>query len=106
MSLNRYHTLKRGKPLRSKGRRAKRQENDLRAFRAAVHARVWCELGKPACSPAQHRGSHAHHKLRRSQGGSHGPDNGLLVCPEGHSFVHANPAISYERGWLRHREAS
>lgn len=41
-----------------------------------------------------------HHKLRRSQGGSHSADNLLHLCDWCHADIHANPAVSYVRGWL------
>ena len=49
------------------------------------------------------RSTHAHHILPRSQGGDNMPDNGLGTCSRCHGWVHANPALSYARGWLRRR---
>lgn len=96
---------RRSKPLRNRGARSDREALDLVAVRTAVHSRVWCELGPPACEPERHEGHHAHHVVMRSQGGGHDPSNGLLVCFMGHRFVHDNPAVSYERGWLGRRSA-
>ena len=43
---------------------------------------------------------HFHHRKMRSQGGEHTVENGLRICHACHSFIHANPAWSYERGLL------
>ena len=57
-----------------------------------------CEVSGPNCTG---KGEHLHHVLRRSQGGGHTADNLLLTCAPDHRHIHANPAQSYERGWLR-----
>jgi hypothetical protein len=45
-----------------------------------------------------------HHRKRRSQGGTHTPENLLLLCGTGttgcHGWVHANVTESLEAGWL------
>jgi hypothetical protein len=43
-----------------------------------------------------------HHKLRRAQGGMGTLDNCAGLCGPCHVHVHANPAESYEAGWLLH----
>jgi hypothetical protein len=59
-----------------------------------------CEIdGCP--NPATER----HHKLRRSQGGSDDASNTADVCGVHHAWIHANPAESYEAGWLIRRTA-
>lgn len=84
------------------GKKAKREASDLARFRLAVAMRSggWCEVNTPSCAPGRHEGTQAHHRLMRSQGGTHDVENGLWVCSPGHLYVHANPAESYERGWL------
>ena len=57
-----------------------------------------CEI---AHGPHVHKADHLHHILMRSQGGKHDADNMIHVCHEWHTYIHANPAISYEEGWLR-----
>lgn len=47
------------------------------------------------------RGAQAHHIQRRSQGGSDGAENLLWVCHLCHQWIHDNPAVSFEKGWLR-----
>jgi len=54
------------------------------------------------CSPrCTGRAEHAHHMLRRSQGGRDEADNLVSLCSGCHDFVHANPAWAYEAGFLR-----
>lgn len=62
-----------------------------------------CEARTEKCTG---RGCQAHHILRRGQGGPDELGNLLWVCNECHLFIHANPKLSFERGWLRRREAS
>lgn len=59
-----------------------------------------CELGSPACFPGDHLGDQAHHRLMRSTRVDHSVDNLLWVCSPGHTWVHAHPRLSYEKGWL------
>ena len=58
----------------------------------------WCEIDHDNCSL---RATQMHHILRRSQGGKNEADNLLHLCLNGHSYIHANPALSYEQGWLK-----
>jgi hypothetical protein len=48
----------------------------------------------------EHPATERHHKLRRSQGGSDEEANTLDVCLVCHLRIHANPAWSYEHGFL------
>ena len=41
-----------------------------------------------------------HHLLMRSQGGPHTEENLRDLCGAHHGMIHANPADSYESGWL------
>ena len=96
-------------PLRSRGRKVEREQPALAAMKLGVHLRSggMCEVRTPSCRVGPHEGSDVHHRLMRSQGGSHDPENGLLVCPPAHIYIHANPGESYQRGWLvRSWEAS
>lgn len=43
---------------------------------------------------------HRHHRKLRSQGGDDSPENILYVTESFHRWIHANPGISYARGWL------
>jgi hypothetical protein len=58
----------------------------------------WCEIDHPNCLM---RATQMHHVLRRSQGGKDDADNLLHLCLMGHDYIHANPALSYESGWLK-----
>jgi hypothetical protein len=102
-------TMKRSTPLRTRGNaRTRAGQVRLEAAKAEVRGRSggWCEASTPACPPDRHRATQAHHRLPRSQGGKHDPDNLLDVCTPAHDWIHANPAASYDAGWLAHRGAS
>jgi hypothetical protein len=43
-----------------------------------------------------------HHALMKSQGGKDTLDDLISVCRAHHDWIHANPAMSYELGLLRH----
>jgi hypothetical protein len=87
------HYLKPPKVKRSKGRA---RPNEPLA--------MWCELGLvDSCTG---RAEVRHHILRRSQGGSDEASNTLDLCDADHRWIHDHPAVSYERGWLRHPGAA
>lgn len=69
------------------------------AARAAVTARSGglCEL---ALEPCTVKATHHHHRLLRAQGGKDVEDNFLHLCERCHSWLHAHPEVSYQRGWL------
>ena len=99
--------LKRRTPLRSHshlapiGRKARREADDLAAFRAVVHDRLWCEGNDITCSAQRHNGHHAHHIWPGDRDmGLHDPERGLLLCAAAHHYVHANPSWSYLHGYL------
>lgn len=95
--------LARKTPLRQQGRKTKREQPDLDAFRTAIaqRSRGLCELATPACPVGPHPAAHAHHVAPSDRDrGLHDPARGLAACAVGHSYVHANPAESYQRGWL------
>ena len=55
------------------------------------------------CDPGcRGRPSQLHHRRMRSQGGDNRSVNLLAVCDICHGTIHANPALSYERGLLVH----
>lgn len=43
-----------------------------------------------------------HHIWRRGQGGPGTLENCMCLCTAHHDYIHANPAESFEHGWLRH----
>ena len=66
-------------------------------IRDAVTARSGGLCEWPSCpNPA----TDLHHKQMRSQGGKHTVDNLAHLCRGCHDRIHANPAQSYEAGWL------
>jgi len=84
-------TLRRRKPLRSRGPARK-------MVTAQGRAGGTCEARTRACTG---RGVHDHHVVRPSRGGRDEIDNLLWVCAPCHGYIHEHPAESYERGWLR-----
>ena len=72
-----------------KARRGRARPNDPLA--------EFCEAQLPVCLGAA---SCRHHKVRRSQGGGDGPESTADLCATCHVYIHANPAWSYEHGWL------
>lgn len=43
---------------------------------------------------------HLHHRRRRSQGGTDGLANLVLLCARCHREVHAGPRVARNEGWL------
>lgn len=72
--------------------------------REAVWARSGgqCEIPHPRCTG---RATEMHHKLMRSAGGKHTPENLLDLCTTGHRYIHAHPGWAYEQGYLTRRGA-
>lgn len=70
----------------------------------AARAAGWCEVKWD--ERCVRYGSHAHHKLRRSQGGAHTPENLVWACHVCHELIHRNPAEAKSRGWLKSPEAA
>lgn len=86
--------------------RPKGDDAAFRKARKAVRDRSggMCEAGiQGVCTG---RAQHVHHLTLRSQGGGHDPEGLLDSCLACHGHIHANPAESYEQGWLRHGGAS
>lgn len=79
-------------------RSSPKQASDRKELEQLAHLRGGaCEIGLEQCSG---RANQLHHRLRRSQGGDNTRDNILAVCSPCHDWIHAHPAISYEKGWL------
>ena len=95
--LRRLTPLRRSTPLRSRSRALDRTLRSELARRSQGR----CEA-RWAVSCSGH-GEHAHHLLRRSQGGQDALDNLAHVCAHCHAAIHANPERAYERGLLRRR---
>ncbi len=79
------------------------EPSELAAAKAQVRKRSggMCEASTPACPVWPHEAVHVHHVVRRPHtGGVHDPAVMLDCCRPAHDHIHANPAESYERGWL------
>jgi len=62
----------------------------------------WCEGATPGCPMlGAHKGHHAHHVRRRSQGGGHTVDNLRWLCWSAHDWVHDHPQEAACRGLLQ-----
>ena len=94
--MKRTGLTRRGWP-RGKSARQLVKRDELDAITPALIERAGgvCEICRAAW------GTHRHHVLRRSQGGTNTLKDLLLLCGECHSHVHANPELAYEMGWLR-----
>ncbi len=83
-------------------RRSRKEDARLRRYqkaRAAVAERsgFQCEARTPKCEGRLHQ---VHHRKGRDGELIDNLDLLLGVCVWCHSYIHENPAISYERGWL------
>ena len=72
-------------------------EKELDRARPALHQRSkgLCEVRLPGC---QGNAVHPHHRKRRSQGGTNELRNLLHLCPNCHTWAHANVALSVSLG--------
>lgn len=103
--LSRYTSL-RPSPLR---RRSVKKRSADAAWKLVTSKRGFvvgfrCEVGLPGCLMGLNCAGH--HRLARSQGGKHELSNCLYVCSACHNWIHANPAVSYERGWMVRKGAA
>lgn len=87
--------LKRTGPIKAR----RKSEPELQKSRSVAFERAdWiCEARWEGCTG---RAEHAHHRLRRSQGGKHTPNNLLAVCAWCHEQIHRNPAKAFDLGHL------
>lgn len=98
--LRRITPLRRGDPLGRRNPLKKRVSKRAEPDRPMAD---WCEARiQVSCTG---RAGHRHHKLRRSQGGTDDSTNTVDLCWSCHEFIHANPAWSYEQGYLMRRTA-
>lgn len=92
--------MKRRKGLNKVSPRAEAYRDELDRMRPLVIARAHglCEC----CGDVP--GTVVHHRKKRSQGGTNGMGNLMLLDSIHHDRIHANPARSYELGFLLHRD--
>lgn len=51
------------------------------------------------CARCGNRATALHHRKRRREGG-HGYENLVALCNTCHTFVHANPVVAIEQGYI------
>lgn len=51
----------------------------------------------PSCRPGE---PEWHHRQRRGHAHDHAPSNGIAGCRPCHSYIHAHPEESRDRGWI------
>lgn len=96
------------KPLRTHKPLAQRAGAGFGSKKSPIPAAVKSALAERSGGLCEARASstcgryaqHPHHRKLQSQGGEHTLENLLAVCLQCHAWIHAHPAISYERGWL------
>jgi hypothetical protein len=93
--LRRLTPLKRTQWIRKPTRQQKGWARAVKEVRERSGDR--CEVRTPLCIGT---GQQTHHRLKRSQGGKADPALLLRICNHCDVFIEANPAISYEHGWL------
>lgn len=89
-----YDKPKGGKPRRERGDVGPDLREALR-----VRSGGFCESCGDRDKPLR-PGWHAHHRLRRSQGGEDSITNLLALHPYCHDKIHARPAAAYDGGFL------
>lgn len=62
-----------------------------------LRARGWCER---CGADLNATGMEAHHRQLRSQGGGHGLENLLALCPDCHRRCHSYPVEARANGWI------
>jgi len=94
-------------PLRRVGKKGAKDRAELRSVRAdlLLRSRGRCE-GRGFSELCTGYGTTAHHRLRRSQGGSNSLDNLAWLCHPCHTKVHACPTEAFRDGLLCHRETA
>jgi hypothetical protein len=101
--LKRSAPLRRSQPLRSRGRKAARELDDLSAMRLAVHLRSggFCEARTPSCRVGVHEGSDVHHRWPSDRDrGRHDAARCVLLCAASHLWAHSNPSVARLDGLL------
>lgn len=87
------------KPMSVKRRR---RNEEYRKVRDTVAERELCEA--QVSGVCRIYGAHAHHILRRSQGGADTPENLAWLCAPCHEWTHQHPEWAKGVGLLRSRD--
>jgi 5-methylcytosine-specific restriction endonuclease McrA len=97
--------MERSGPLARKPMKRRRAPDSQipQAVRDAVERRSGgkCEIEHPGCTV---KATEMHHRLSRSAGGGHQAVNILNLCRVAHhDWVHGQPRLAYQHGWLVRR---
>ena len=92
-------------PVRRQSARRRRRDATYPAARKQVFSRAEGMCEAQAIWACERSGHQVHHIAGRGGRDPHNPEGLLLVCAPCHAYIHANPQLSYERGWLRRRNA-
>lgn len=84
----------------TQAQRRRQWQKDYEAAQETVEARSGGICEYPACVRIA---SQYHHKAGRKVPGANDPARIMHLCLTHHNAVHANPADSYERGYLERR---
>lgn len=89
-------------PLRARSAKRRARDLVLAENRAAAIRRDdhRCQAAAAVIAVACAGGLHAHHVIRRSQGGPDDIDNLLTVCAAHHQHIHDHPAEAKSLGFL------
>lgn len=90
-------------PVKAVSDKRRRRDQAYEGARQAALSRAGgrCEIiALPSCIQ---RGEQVHHVAGRGGRDPHRLSNLLVTCHVCHTFVHENPALSYEKGWMARR---
>lgn len=90
-------------PLRRVGKKGQKDRREVDQARAELLFRSKGRCEARFSDLCTGYGAHAHHVLRRSQGGSNDPASLLWVCFPCHRKIHDEPLAATDAGLLRPR---
>jgi hypothetical protein len=99
--LKRRTGLRSCRPLRRVSAKKAARDRAYRGVREFVAERAGDLCEAQVVGVCRIYGGHAHHRLRRSQGGPDTAENLAWLCHACHDHVHRNPAWAYTAGLLR-----
>ena len=98
--------MKRRNHLRAVSARRRKRDAAYPSSRAAIYARAEGMCEAMATIRCERQGHQVHHIAGRQGPDPHRLDNLLLVCRHCHDFIHNQPELSYQRGWMVRRNGN